>query len=142
MTERDACDRLKQRFELAGFRIVENQSFDDAGVQFEIDGYDADHRVGYEFVSQEAGDGWDVDDNGKATLAAQDDLHVLVIDEADVPDQAALDQKIDAFLAALDDKGVGKDDDDDKPAAAKKKPGAKKPAAKKPAAKKKAAKRR
>jgi hypothetical protein len=124
MTERDACAHLKQRFEAAGYAIAENFAFDEDGVTFSMDGFDADKRVGYEFVSEEAGDGWDVDDSVKATLAERmddGDLFVLVIDEGEVADQAALDVKIDGFLAAL------------KPKA--KKPAAKKPAARKPAKK-------
>ena len=41
MDERTACAQLKRRFEAAGFRIAENQLFDEDGVRFEIDGLDA-----------------------------------------------------------------------------------------------------
>jgi hypothetical protein len=102
--ERAACAQLKRRFEAAGFRIKENQTFDEDGVRFEIDGFDAGRRVGYEYVTAEAGDGWDVDGDVIAALAERrkaGELHVLVVDEGDAPDAASLDQAIDAFLAEL-----------------------------------------
>jgi hypothetical protein len=149
MTEPDACARLKQRFEAAGFKIAEKHPFDEDGVTFEMDGFDAEKRVGYEFVSVEFGDSWDVDENVKATLAARmddDELYILVIEEADAPDAAALDEKIDEFLGELEERGVGSAGETatKKKGKAKAKPATKKPAAKKkPApAKKKAAKRR
>jgi hypothetical protein len=102
--ERIACAQLKQRFEAAGFHIKENQPFDEHGVRFDIDGFDAARRVGYEYVTAEAGDGWDVDDDVIAALAdrrTRGELHVLVIPEADAPDPAALDAAIDAFLKTV-----------------------------------------
>ena len=125
MEESAACALLKARFEAAGYRIEENIDFDEDGVRFELDGFDADKRVGYEYVSSDAGDGWDVDDSVIAALAARRDkgeLFVLVIDERDAPDPGALGAKADAFLSAL-------------PKPEKKKPAS--PAKKKPAAPKK-----
>ena len=109
MEERSACAQLKRRFEAAGFHIKENQRFDEDGVWFEIDGFDAARRVGYEYLTKEAGDGWDVDGNVIARLAERHkrgELHVLVVDEADAPDAASLDQAIDAFLGELAASGV------------------------------------
>jgi hypothetical protein len=131
MEERVACALLKARFEAAGFRIAENVMFDEDGVRFEIDGFDADARVGYEYVTDEAGDGWDVDDRVQEALAARRDkgeLFVFVVTETDAPDATALGERAARFLAALP-----------KPAAAT--PAVKTPAAKKPAAKRPAAKR-
>ena len=130
MTERDACALLKARFEAAGYTIAENQPLDENGIAFEIDGFDAAARVGYEYVTDEAGDTWDVDDAVVAALAAQlraGTLSVLVIGENDAPDAASLARAADAFLA-----GLAKPK---KKPAAKKKPAVKKPAAKKPTAK-------
>ena len=104
MEERAACAQLKRRFEAAGFRIKENQTFDEDGLWFEVDGYDAARRVGYEYVTAEAGDSWDVDGAVIAQLTERrkrGELFVLVVDEADAPDAASLDQAIDAFLAEL-----------------------------------------
>ena len=109
MEERSACAQLKRRFEAAGFHIQENLRFDEDGVWFEIDGFDAARRVGYEYLTEEAGDGWDVDGTVIAKLAERrkrGELHVLVIDEADAPDAAALDRAIDGFLDELRAGGV------------------------------------
>jgi len=134
MEERKACDLLKKRFEQAGFRIEENRPFDEDGVQFEIDGFDADSRVGYEYVTAESGDGWDVDGDVIAALderKQKGELYVLVVDEDKAPDEASLGRQADAFLAELRERGVGP-----KPAKAKAKPAPAKPAAKaKPKAK-------
>jgi hypothetical protein len=137
MEERKACALLRTRFEQAGYRIEENRAFDEDGLHFEIDGFDPERRVGYEYVTEEAGDGWDVDGAVIAALEAKrkaGQLYVLVVDERDAPDAASLGDAIDAFLKELP-----------KPAepavkeAAKPKPAAKKPppTPKKPAAKKK-----
>src|SRR5689334_18214773 len=134
MDERQACDHLKRRFEGAGFRIAENVELDDSGVRFEVDGFDAERRVGYEYVSAEAGDGWDVDADVIETLAARHKagaLHILVIDEHDAPDAGALDRAVDRFLTEVKSapKAVAKPAA--KPTAARSEPAAK-PAAKKP----------
>jgi hypothetical protein len=117
MEERKACALLKQRFEAAGYHIEENQPFDEEGVRFELDGFDAEARVGYEYISDEAGDSWDVDDGVKAALEARrkkGELHILFVEESEDPGE-----KADAFLAAL--KKPAK-----KKAAAKKEPAPKK----------------
>jgi hypothetical protein len=121
MTERDACALLKTRFEAAGYEITENHPFDEDGIHFEIDGFDPQARVGYEYISDEAGDTWDVDDKVVAALAAklrEGTLSVLVIGENEAPTVDVLARAADAFLASLK-----------KPAAKpKKKVAAKKPA--------------
>jgi hypothetical protein len=104
MDERAACQLLKRKFEEAGYHIEENQAFDEGGVQFDIDGYDADARVGYEYTTREAGDGWDVDGDVVAALAdrrKKGELFVLVVDEDDAPDAAALEARAAAFLREL-----------------------------------------
>jgi hypothetical protein len=109
MDEHKACELLKQRFEQAGFRIEENRPFDEDGVQFEIDGFDAASRVGYEYVTIESGDGWDVDGDVIAALdarKAKGELYVLVVDEERAPDEASLGREVEAFLAELRERGV------------------------------------
>jgi sec-independent protein translocase protein TatB len=145
MEERAACALLRSRFEAAGFKILENRELDEDGVRLELDGFDPDRRVGYEYVTEEAGDGWDVDPDVIAKLAERKqrgELFVLIVDEHDAPDADSLGAAADAFLeelrANLPDKP--KKAAASRPAkkpAPKKKPAAKKPAARKPAAKKK-----
>lgn len=110
MEERKASEHLKRRFEQAGFRIAESVDFNEHGLRFDLDGYDADAKVGYEYVTDEAGDGWDVDEAviGKLTeLRQSGGLHILVIDENEAKDVASLDRLADEFLADLKERGVG-----------------------------------
>ena len=139
MDERNACALLKQRFEAAGYRIEENRPFEEQGVAFEIDGFDPDARVGYEYISSEAGDSWDVGEEVVAAMEARrekGEIHILFVDEANA---AELGERADAFLAALEQKPGKKggakvapaEKSAAKPAAAKKETAAKaKPAAK------------
>jgi hypothetical protein len=132
MQESDACAVLKARFEEAGFNIVEHRMFDEDGIRFEMDGFDAERRVGYEYVTAEAGDGWDVDAGVIAALAERKqrgELFVLVVDEADAPDEATLRAKADAFLNDLPKKETKQKAPAKKPAAQKKPAAAKKSAA-------------
>ena len=157
MTEASACALLKARFEKAGYAIAENVAFDEDGVAFEVDGFDAAKRVGYEYITDEAGDTWDVDNDVIAKLAERRDageLFILVVGESEAPDAAALGRAADLFLGQLTEierdgkkpakAAAAKASAAKAPAAkslAAKKPAAKKPAAKKPAAKKPAAKK-
>jgi hypothetical protein len=105
MTEKDACALLKARFEKAGYDIEENVAFDEDGIAFEIDGFDADKRVGYEYVTDEAGDSWDVGSDVISALEAKHlagDLFILVVSEAEAPDAAALGRAADLFLGQLE----------------------------------------
>jgi hypothetical protein len=141
MTEREGCTLLKARFERAGFHVAENYALNETGLQFELDGFDAERRVGYEFVTEEAGDGWDVDDRVRAELAARakrGELFVLVVDEADAPDAPALTAAADRFLATVAARAAEPAPAPAKPKKppAKPKAGAGKPAAKASAAKK------
>ena len=142
MTEKDACALLKARFQKAGYKIADNVAFDEDGVAFEVDGFDAGKRVGYEYVTEEAGDSWDVGSDVVTALEARRDageLFILVVGEADAPDAAALGRAADLFLGQLAE--IEAEAKPKKKPAAKKPPptppAKKKPAAKKPAAKKK-----
>lgn len=104
MTEKEACALLKARFEKAGFAISENVAFDEDGIAFEVDGFDAAKRVGYEYITDEAGDSWDVDSDVIAKLDERrgaGELMILVVGEADAPDAAALGRAADLFLGQL-----------------------------------------
>jgi hypothetical protein len=107
--ERAACALLKQRFEAAGFTIEDNRPFDEDGIRFEIDGFDPHRRVGYEYLSEEAGDSWDVDEAVIAALEERrkrGELHILIVDESHAPDPASLATAADAFLADLRARGL------------------------------------
>jgi hypothetical protein len=104
MEERKAAALLKARFEAAGFTIKDNVALNEDGLRFEVDGYDAEKRVGYEYVTEEAGDSWDVDGDVIAALAErrkQGDLRILVVTEDEAPDAETLGKAADAFLAEV-----------------------------------------
>jgi len=109
MNERKAAALLKQRFEAAGCKIEEHRQLDEHGVRFEIDGYDAEKKIGYEYITEEAGDGWDVDGTVIDALDAAREagqLYIFVVDESDAPDEAELREAADDFLAELKESGV------------------------------------
>lgn len=132
MREAEAAAMMRARFEAAGFAIETNVMLEHGDLRFEIDGYDRRHRVGYEYLTEEAGDSWDVDDAVVGELAARrrrGELFILIIDERDAPDEASVAGRVDAFLGELAANGVGPAA---KPTAAKPTAKPKKPTAAKP----------
>src|SRR5687768_18572272 len=98
MEERAACALLRARFEAAGFHIHENQIFDEHGIRFELDGFDPERRVGYEYLTADSGDGWDVGDDVIAELETRKQhgaLFILIVDEREAPDADTLGQRAD-----------------------------------------------
>src|SRR5262245_53544278 len=100
MTEREGCSLLKAAFEAAGYRITEDVPFDEAGVRFTLDGFDAQARVGYEFLTREGQDHLEFTDAVVAQLEARierGELWLLLVDERDV-DSARLTDVARMFL--------------------------------------------
>jgi hypothetical protein len=80
MTEAEGCVVLKSRFEAAGLTVVERYPLD--GVV--LDGYDPEKRIGYEFITTEAGDREELTPAVIAALEARmekGELLVLLVDE-------------------------------------------------------------
>lgn len=105
ISERDARGFLTARFRAAGYDIQADHSFHAPGLAVVLDGFDPGQRVGYCYISHH-----DVDvisDIGAGeelafkALSDLDDAHVLVIHDTDVPDQAELERRLDAFLAMV-----------------------------------------
>ena len=146
LSETQGCDLLSRLFTKRGYAIKRNVQFREYGVEFHIDGWDPQARVGFEFLTSEDEDHDDLTlDEYKELSAAQrrGELAVFIIDEVEplsAEDLAAeahefLDEVADAVHAQLNAKTRGKK-------AAKKKPAAKKRvASKKPAARAAAAKK-
>jgi hypothetical protein len=152
LSETQGCDLLSRLFTKRGYAIKRNVQFREYGVEFHIDGWDPQARVGFEFLTSEDEDHDDLTlDEYKELSAAQrrGELAVFIIDEVEpfsAEDLAAeahefLDEVADAAHARLKAKTRGKKVATKKPAAkkvaAKKKPAASAAAAKKPAAVKK-----
>jgi hypothetical protein len=137
LSETQGCDLLARLFTKRGYAIKRNLQFREYGVEFHIDGWDPQARVGFEFLTSEDEDHDDLTlDEYKELSAAQrrGELAVFIIDEVEplsAEDLAAeahefLDEVADAAHARLTAKARGKKV-------------AKKPAVKKGVAKKKPA---
>lgn len=148
MDEREGRALLKARFEAAGFRIRVDHTFVEEGVSIRLDGFDPAARVGYEYITTEAGDRADVSPAEIASLEERmkrGEVFVLLLDEREAPTREILDFAATRFLEAVLAKGRGAKPTPKKRTATKgtpKKGAAKKRTAKKSAAKKRAAKKR
>ena len=56
VSEAEGCKLLARLFRARGYAIKRNVSFNEYGVSFDIDGWDAAARVGFEFMSSEQED--------------------------------------------------------------------------------------
>jgi hypothetical protein len=159
LSETQGCDLLMRLFTKRGYAIQRNLQFREYGVEFHIDGWDPQARVGFEFLTSEDEDHDDLTlDEYKALSAAQrrGELAVFIIDEVEPLSAEALAAEAHEFLDEVADAAHArlKADGRRKPVAKKKagstkvagkKVGSKKQpvrpaAAKKPTAVKKAAK--
>lgn len=100
--ERTGCALLKERFTQAGYDIQDNYAFAEGDVVFQMDGFDPARRVGFEYITTEAGDRQELHPGLLSALEqrlSQGHLHVLLIDEDEVDGAEALRQAADRFLA-------------------------------------------
>jgi len=103
LTEAEGRALLEARFREAGFAIVESYRLTEGDLDVELDGFDPDRRVGYEFLTTEAGDRVEFTPAVVAALerrAAAGELSVFLVDEAEV-DGPALDRFARRFLQRL-----------------------------------------
>jgi hypothetical protein len=102
--EEDGAALLFDRFTEAGYSIARNVRFREEGVDVELDGWDASARVGFEYITKEAGDDVEFD---AATLERfearmrKGELFVLLIDEREALTANALDAAARGFLGEL-----------------------------------------
>ena len=131
LSEAEGCLLLTRLFRARGYTIARNVRFRDHGVSFDIDGWDAKARVGFEFLSSEYADHDNLTlEEFKDLMLAQQrgDLAVFIIDEAEALSAAELMAAANDFLddvALAPPASAGSR----RPAAAKKPTAAKKPAA-------------
>ncbi len=102
MREAEGCAFLAGRFEKAGFEIARDVEFEIAGRCVHLDGWDAKRKVGFEYITEEAGD--DEEFTPEVMRAFEEkmrggELHVFLIDE--VATEAELAEAADAFLAEI-----------------------------------------
>jgi hypothetical protein len=101
LSEKDGVKILTQAFNDQGFHIDNDVVFDEDGVVFDIDGWDAAARVGFEYRTAEAGDKRDLSDDELWRLGARierGELALLIVDDTRVPDAETLRQHAARFL--------------------------------------------
>jgi hypothetical protein len=100
LTEEEGCAILLAAFQEAGFSIEENFRFQEQGLDIGLDGFDPQRRVGYEFITTQAGDREELTPEVLTALEARlekGELILLLVDEADV-DPARLRRVAQQFL--------------------------------------------
>lgn len=104
VTENEGCALLLAKFTEAGFAIAPDFPFREGDIAVDLDGWDETARVGYEYITREAGDHRQFD---AATLGrfearvARGELHVLLVDETEAVTASALAAAADGFLARV-----------------------------------------
>jgi len=104
LTEAEGCAVLKRAFVARGYAIAENVAFDEEGVRCHWDGWDAAARVGYEYLTREAGDEREFPPEALAALEARmerGELYVLLVDESAISTEADLVWAAEGFLAQV-----------------------------------------
>lgn len=104
VNEREGGETLRQVFEAAGCSITaDHRLVLDAGA-VSLDGWDGARRIGYEFITTEAGDRAEFTQPILAELEARmaaGELFVFLVDEADIPDEQVLERAARRFLDRL-----------------------------------------
>jgi hypothetical protein len=109
MDERAGRDVLRRCFGEAGLVIREDVPFETAHGRVHLDGYDEERRIGYEYITTEAGDRAELTPEVVADLEARmirGEIFVLLVDEADVTGPEDLVFATTHFLGALRKRGV------------------------------------
>jgi hypothetical protein len=109
--EAEGTALLLARFTEAGYSIAPNFHFEEDAISVDLDGWDAAARVGYEYITAEAGDTRQFDPPTLARFEEKmekGDLFVLLIDEHEAVTAESLDAAARGFLAALAERKAGK----------------------------------
>ena len=108
MNEREGCEVLERCFRHAGLAIARDYLFHEDGVKVTLDGFDPTKRVGFEFITTEAGDRAeftpDVIDALETRMEAEE-LFLFLVDEQHISGEAALVSAAESFIALLRDRG-------------------------------------
>lgn len=101
LTEAQGCEVLRDVFTSRGFAIVENVPFAEGDVRFNIDGWDARARAGYEYLSRHDGDFEELPPSSLRELERRmgnGELYVLLIEQSEVTSLDTLARAAHAFL--------------------------------------------
>jgi len=114
LSETEACDVLASLFRARGYTIQRNIPFNEYGVEFHIDGWDARNRIGFEFLSSEDDDHDDLSLEEYKTLSAaqqRGELSMFIIDEVEPLSaeelKAAAHEFLDEAAEAVRARGAG-----------------------------------
>lgn len=114
MDEATGCRILKEQFTQAGLAIEENYPLHEDSICFNVDGFDPAARIGYEYITTEAGDRSEITPQLIAALearmqkgepATQGGLYIFLIDEHHVEGPAELRSAAAQFLARVQPAG-------------------------------------
>jgi hypothetical protein len=107
--EREGAEKLSEIFNRAGCSIEMNVPFVlDAGT-VTLDGWDANKKIGFEFITTEAGDRAEFTASVIAEIETRMDrgeLYLFLLDEALVPRPESLERAANRFLELLKSRGV------------------------------------
>jgi hypothetical protein len=95
VSEAEARMLLATRFRAAGYRVRHDVRVTGRGFELTVDGYDAESRVGFEYIAPAERD-TDVVADERAHLARDRTYRILIIDPVT---RSALEQRAHAFLA-------------------------------------------
>lgn len=87
LTEQQGCAILRDEFLSAGYDIQDNVLFHEDGIRFCIDGFDSLARVGFEFITTEAGDRTELTAEVISAIEKRltsGDLLLLLVDEYEI----------------------------------------------------------
>ncbi len=105
ITEAEGTACLAKVFRARGYTIVENIDFTEGDVSFNIDGWDAKARVGYEYRTSQAGDKEDLDADELLSLAARmerGELFIMIVDDTLVRHSEELAEYAERFLDVVE----------------------------------------
>ena len=103
--EAEGCAILARVFESRGYRIARDVGLEIGEVEFTADGWDAEAKVGFEYMTREAGDHIDLKPD-EVTLLGQrmerGELFLLIIDESRIEIADDLEYAASSFLDEVD----------------------------------------
>ncbi len=94
LSETDGRVVLREAFEAQGYTILEDYWLELAGLRVQLDGYDPQARIGYEYVTREDG----VSADELEHLMEQRHCLLFLIDENRVPDASTLLEAVFEFF--------------------------------------------
>jgi hypothetical protein len=112
ISERDGCQALARVFEQRGYAVARDVPLDLGELHFTADGWDAAARVGFEYLTHEAGDYLDLSPAVVARLAQlmeHGELHMLLIDQHELDTTDNLSWAAHRFLDEVERRKAARD---------------------------------